>query len=353
MRDKGTLPNIDNSDPVKYPNGRIKNNTGGGNGTPVNEEVYGDLHEAKDKLLRLYGILPNGLPDNETNGYQLIDGLIALATKNDFTLTLNESLGQLTVPLKLSKLKDNETFILKASVDKTTETTIKGTLDGSSKTIVFLGDFKANEYVRMINTPGTVILVRMIDSFNLQAAVEELGFLKKALQAEEDAGTTDLVATTPLVNKTTFTKRVIGDQSDNYLATDLQNGLISAELVEKLEAIPPNVLPFLAMGGFGGLDIGGTVGPLTVKGNFQTATASVIGPGVSQVVVTFINDIGTGEYIPLFSIFESGLSGGLSVPVISKIAQTSTGFTFKIGESATVTQDIDLNFIIIESTFVI
>ena len=235
MRNKGVLTNIDNSDLAKYPNGRIKNNTGAGDGTPVNEEVYGDIHETKDKLMRLYGISHNGLPDNETNGYQLIDALVALASKNDFTLPLNLAGGVLTVPLKLSKLKDNETFILKASINKTTETHIKGTLDGVNKVIVFLGDFKANEYVRMINTSSSVILVRMIDSFNLGAAIEDLGYLKKATQTEENAGAIDTKATTPKINKISFTKRVNGTDSDGYLATQTQNGLLSKEDKEAID----------------------------------------------------------------------------------------------------------------------
>lgn len=240
MRNKGTLVNIDNSDLGVYPSGRIKNNTGAGDGTPVNEEVYGDLHEMKDKLMRLYGISYNGLPDNETNGYQLIDALVALASKNDFILPLNSVSDVLTVPLKIGKLKDNEAFILKSSINKNIETTIKGTLDNVSKAVTFLGDFKANEYVRMINTPGSVVIIRMIDSFNLEAAITDLNFLKKASQIEENAGAIDTVATTPLVNKVAFTKRVIGSDSGVYLAKptgdpDVRNGLLSSADKKKID----------------------------------------------------------------------------------------------------------------------
>ena len=52
-RDKRLAPNVDNSNPSLYPNGRIQDNTGSGNGTPVNNFVYSDLHEMKDKLFRL------------------------------------------------------------------------------------------------------------------------------------------------------------------------------------------------------------------------------------------------------------------------------------------------------------
>lgn len=232
-RNKGTLSNINNSDLVNYPNGRIKNQTGIGDGTPVNEEVYGDLHEMKDKLMRLYGIAHNGLPDNEQNGYQLIEALIALASKNDYVLPLTTSADVLRVPLKLGKLKNDESFVLKAAAGKTTETTILGTLDNVSKSVTFLGTFKANEYVRMINTESSVVLVRMIDSFNLDSAVGDLSFLKAATQTEENTGTENTKATTPLTNKTVFQRRVNGADSSTYLAkptgdADARNGLLSS-----------------------------------------------------------------------------------------------------------------------------
>lgn len=233
MRNKLNQANINNSDPSNYPNGRIRNNTGSNNGTPVNEEVYGDLHEMKDKLMRLYGIEYNNLPDNETNGYQLIDALVALASKNDFILDLTTSGGNLRVALKLGKLKNNESFIVKASSDWVDEENITGTLDNISKSITRLGDFKANEYVRMVNTQNSVVLIRMVDGFNLSAVASDLGFLKKATQTEEDAGTIDTKATTPLINKTTFVKRVNGNQSVNHLALpdgneNARNGLLSS-----------------------------------------------------------------------------------------------------------------------------
>lgn len=236
-RDKGTIVNIDKSNLSDYPNGRIKNNTGGNDGTPVNEFIYGDLHETKDKLMRLYGISYNGLPDNETNGYQFIQSLIALASKNDFTINLNISGDSLSVDLKLGKLLDNETFILKSSINKGVQTTIKGS-DNVVKIITYLGEFKANEYVRMINTNSSVILVRMIDSNNIGAAIDELNYLKKASQAEEDAGVIDNKATTPLTNKTSFIKRVNGEDSSDYLAiatgSGQKNGLLSHQDKKKI-----------------------------------------------------------------------------------------------------------------------
>lgn len=330
MRNKGVLTNIDNSDLAKYPNGRIKNNTGAGDGTPVNEEVYGDIHEAKDKLMRLYGISHNGLPDNETNGYQLIDALVALASKNDFTLPLNLDGGVLTVPLKLSKLKDNETFILKASVNKTTETHIKGTLDGVNKVIVFLGDFKANEYVRMINASSSVILVRMIDSFNLGAAIEDLGYLKKATLQETVDGIINTKAVTPEAFLGAFAEYVIGLTSGNFLADDTRNGLYSKEhfdIVENLSSTDSNEKNY---GTFSPANINSTtpIGTsVPVSGDLVSALVSANTNDGEEYTITLANSMDDMNYQVRLSVESLGGSidddNNLQEFVWKKISTTS------------------------------
>lgn len=240
MRNKANQTNIDKSDLTNFPNGRIKNNTGAGNGTPINEVTKGDIHEFFDKALRLYGITHNDLPDNETNGYQTIDAVRALASKNDFVLDLTVQSGVMKVPVKISKMLENESIILKATFNKGSETQIGSTLETGNKVVSFIGDFKTNEYVRMINTSASVVLIRMVDAVNIDTVVSDLLYLKAATQIEEDAGETDEKATTPLTNKTVFEKRVNGDDSDNFLAiatSDLnpRNGLLSSSDAEKIK----------------------------------------------------------------------------------------------------------------------
>lgn len=58
-----------------YPYGGIKDNTGAGNGTPINKLTNDDIHQNLRKILALAGIAPNNLPDNVTNGFQYISGL--------------------------------------------------------------------------------------------------------------------------------------------------------------------------------------------------------------------------------------------------------------------------------------
>lgn len=73
-------PNRDTSDLTAYPNGQIKNDP---SGTPVNVLTNGDVQITFDKILREAGVTANGLPDNETNGYQIFAALQRVAKRYD------------------------------------------------------------------------------------------------------------------------------------------------------------------------------------------------------------------------------------------------------------------------------
>jgi hypothetical protein len=60
-----------------YPYGRVKDNTGGNSGTPVNEALIGDYVQFFERLMATAGISFNELPDNGSDGFQL---MIALDT---------------------------------------------------------------------------------------------------------------------------------------------------------------------------------------------------------------------------------------------------------------------------------
>ena len=294
-RDKGALVNIDNSAPLDFPNGRIKNNTGVGDGTPVNELVYGDLHEAFAKMMRLYGINYNGLPDNETNEYQLVEAIKSLASKNDYTLPLNTSAGTLTVPLKINKLQSGETFILKATVDKTTETQIKGTLDGVTKVITYIGDFKAGDYVRMISLPAEIVLVRLFDSNNLDLVVSGFNYLKKASSIETIAGIIDTKAVTPLSFFNAFLDYVNGAGSTDFLADAVTNGLYPASHFAIVAGLGAS--PIKNVGWLSGLDVHDTSGSLPVGGNITSAVATVLPGDASRILVTMQNAMDNTNYL--------------------------------------------------------
>lgn len=62
---------------LSYPYGRIKDDTGLEDGTPLSEDVYGDFHQFFAKLMDDAGIAANELPENEYDGFQLNSALIA------------------------------------------------------------------------------------------------------------------------------------------------------------------------------------------------------------------------------------------------------------------------------------
>jgi len=74
-----------------YPFGSIKDDTGINDGTPVDRTVYSDIHQFFSKLFDVSVYTSNGLPDNETNGFQLFNALtsrinILIAATNPLTV---------------------------------------------------------------------------------------------------------------------------------------------------------------------------------------------------------------------------------------------------------------------------
>lgn len=61
-----------------YPFGNIKDKTSSEAGTGVNVAVYGDMHQFFAKLFAASGLTANGLPDNESNGFQLYKALLGV-----------------------------------------------------------------------------------------------------------------------------------------------------------------------------------------------------------------------------------------------------------------------------------
>lgn len=240
-RNKSLQINIDGTDLPNYPDKRIRDNDGSGNGTPINEVVYGDIHEFFAKAMRLYAISFSGLPDNTANGYQFIQAIKSLASKNDYLLSLTSAGGLLQIPVKLGLLDDGESFVVLAAADRAAETQIVGTLDAVpvAKVVTFKGgNYLAGDYIRIVNTAAGVDLIRLADGDALNAIADDFGFLKAASQIEEDAGAINTKATTPLTNFTTFVLRVNGNpESDPFIVTETYNGLMSKEDKIKLNNI--------------------------------------------------------------------------------------------------------------------
>ncbi len=348
-RNKGTLVNIDNSNLSDYPNGRIKNNTGSGDGTPVNEFVYGDLHEAFAKLMRMYAISYNGLPDNETNGYQLVEALKSLASKNDYVIDLSTSGADLSVALKIGKLQNNEVFLLKATVNKGSETLIKGS-DSVTKTVTYVGDFLIGEYVLMINTASGVTLIRQLNTANIDAVIGVLSYLKAASNVETVAGAITTKAVTPASFAHAFTDFVNGTNSPTYLATALLNGLYPKEHFAIVAGL--GVSKERNYGTITGVDPGGgVIGSFyVVSGDIVSAELVAKTVGDSLIEVTMLNAMDDTNYEVSMNVESLGvdynLDNDVSVPMFRKISNTV--FLIALSESASVAQNLKLHVTVIQ-----
>ena len=337
MRNFSNNSNVDNSDLSNYPDARIKDNTGALDGTPVNERVYGDVIQFFLKLKRLAGITANDLPDNETNGFQTIQSLKEFATKNNYIQNLSSTAGVLNVSAKIGLMNTDEFLVCKASVNLGAETQIKGT-DGATFTITTIGTFKTNEYVRLIKTSSTIVLVRISDSVSLDSMISELLYLKKASQSEENAGTIDTKATTPLVNKVAFARRVNGVDSPTYLATASVNGLYPKEHW----SIVNSLIGVKNKGSFEGLSISITTGSLAVNGDFTSAVATV-GTYESFILVTMANAMSNLNYYVESNIQSQG-SIGLDNDINREVFKPISTTQFQMSISVTPGSVTNLKF---------
>ncbi len=175
-------PNVDMSDVANYPNGRIRNNDGSGNGTPVDEAVYGDIHQLKDKFMRDAKIDYNDLPDNESNGNQLYEAFTSVAGKNDLVKSITAvSANTLAIPIKISAMKIDESLIFTAGVDSSNAQVIVRGSDNVNKTLEITGVFNTGDRVRVINLNAKVIMFGLYDSENVPNLVQRLTDIEAAI----------------------------------------------------------------------------------------------------------------------------------------------------------------------------
>lgn len=120
-----------NSD-AKFPFGTIRNETDTEDGTPVVEEVYGDILTNIYKLLQTVGITPTATQDSDTSQYQILEALKLLPNSlNDIEQVLGLSVTTWSVPFNLDFLPNKYFFVARASENYVAGTTytFKGTTD--------------------------------------------------------------------------------------------------------------------------------------------------------------------------------------------------------------------------------
>lgn len=178
-RNKLNQTNIDDSDLANYPNGRIENDNGSGNGTPVNEAVYGDIHETLAKAMRLSGKAYNGLPDNETNGYQFLDALLSLGGKNDLIKGYNFYNTQtLLIPVNLTTMVVGESIMFKSEIDFpdfNVINQIRGT-DNQNKTCIAKGRMDRDTYFMLHKIDAdNFTFIKIYSGYDYENLAEDIG----------------------------------------------------------------------------------------------------------------------------------------------------------------------------------
>lgn len=140
---------------ANYPNGNIKDDTGAGDGTPLDQISHSDYHQTFRKLLALAGITPNGLPDNVTNGYQYLEALNSLY-KNILEIVYTSS------DLVLAASDKRKIIIVSGAIADVKITLPKATFSTDCDHIVVMnhGDFNVIIYADAsddVNLSGTLV----------------------------------------------------------------------------------------------------------------------------------------------------------------------------------------------------
>lgn len=104
-----------NSDP-KFPQSTILNETDTNDGTPVVEEIYGDVLTNIYKLLEKTGITPTGTQDSDDTQYQILKALQNLPNElNDIEQILTLTGTVWSIPLPIELLPNKYFFVARAS----------------------------------------------------------------------------------------------------------------------------------------------------------------------------------------------------------------------------------------------
>jgi len=333
----GDQANIDKSDLANYPNGQIQDNDGTDNGTPINRVTSSDLWMFFDKLMRQASLSYNGDFDNEGNGYQYVDALIALASKSDYVLSLTSVSGVLNLNTRLGILQDNEKLLAVAAADYVAETQIKGTDSPVvTKSIIITQQWKAGDYLLLVNTGAGVKIIQQVNGDNINVIVAANNFLKAANNAVTLTGSATNSAVTPASLLYAFQQR-LNDATNAapFVASASQPGILSIALYNQLVAA---VNPVKNVGTFSGVNPGnGTIGSFATRTGNVT-TAEIIGveagvPGSTTFLVTFANAI-AGTYFVRSSMLSDGtitLDNDILCPVWKRVTSTTFQWSLQAG----------------------
>ena len=156
MRTIKNLAVPQNTDP-KFPFSTIQNETDTEDGTPVVEEIYGDILTNVYKLLQRVGITPTGTQDSDVTQYQFLEALTKLPNAlNDIEQVLTLTSTVWSTPFNLDLLPNKYFFIARAGDNYVggTSYTFKGTTDTVYN--FTSGGFKSGDELLVIIDSSTV-----------------------------------------------------------------------------------------------------------------------------------------------------------------------------------------------------
>lgn len=166
--------NVPKNTDAKFPFNAIQNETDTQDGTPVVEEIYGDILTNIYKLLQTVGITPTETQDSDTSQYQILQALKQLPNSlNDIEQILELTGTTWSVGLNLSLLPNKYFFIARASENYVNGVSYSFKGSGATTLDFVSTGFKASDEVLVIIDTAEVRAYslgassRDLESFNL------------------------------------------------------------------------------------------------------------------------------------------------------------------------------------------
>lgn len=97
---------------LTYPYGDILDDTGTANGVPVDRTVYADMHQFFARMVDQgnfpIAILLNDLPDNDVNGFQFYEALLATKTNQSIVNAAGVASNLIEINKILARLNNGD-----------------------------------------------------------------------------------------------------------------------------------------------------------------------------------------------------------------------------------------------------
>lgn len=170
---------VSNPNTSRYPNGGVINEEGETKGTPVVDEVYGDIIENLYKVLRITNVTPTENPDFEGGTHQLVEALTKLINvNNDIKHVLSLSSSNWILPVSIDLFPNGYFLFAKASevYNTDSEYTVSGQ---GSRTLDFVSvnGFQANDDLILFfegNIVRAISLTSMMSENDEEAVISSL-----------------------------------------------------------------------------------------------------------------------------------------------------------------------------------